>query len=67
MRILGLVFSFLISALLATFAYNYASARVAGSRIAVQESWMSSSEPAADPAAYRSYGEAGIGEEGERQ
>ena len=59
MRILGLVFSFLVTIVLATMAFNYASARVAGSRIAVQESWMSSSETAAEPAAYQAYGETG--------
>jgi hypothetical protein len=57
MRILGLVFSFLVTVLLATLAFNYASARVAHSRIAVQESWMSSSESGAEPAAYQAYGE----------
>jgi hypothetical protein len=56
MRILGLVFSFLVTVLLATLAFNYASARVATNRIAVQESWMSSSE-AAEPAGYQAYGE----------
>ena len=57
MRILGLVFSFLVTVLLATLAFNYASARVATSRIPVQESWMSSSESAAEPAGYQAYGE----------
>ena len=57
MRILGLVLSFVITVLLGTLAFNYASARVAGSRIAVQESWMSSSESVAEPAGYQAYGE----------
>ena len=57
MRILGLVFSFLLTVLLATLAFNYASARVATNRIAVQESWMSSSEGAAEPGGYQAYGE----------
>ncbi len=59
MRILGLALSFLVTALLATLAFNYASARVAQHRIPVQESWMSSSESAAEPAGYQAYGEVG--------
>ena len=59
MRILGLVLSFLVTALLATVAFNYASAHVAQNRIPVQESWMSSSEAAAEPAGYQAYGETG--------
>ena len=52
MRILSLVFSFLLTAWLATLALNYASDRVGERRTIVQESWLDSSEPMA----YRSYG-----------
>jgi hypothetical protein len=52
---LSLVFSFLVTAVLATLAFNYVSHRVGERRTYVQESWLSSSEPAA----YQSYGEAG--------
>ena len=55
MRKLSLVFSFLVTAALATLAFNYAAERVGERRTYVQDSWLSSSEPAA----YQSYGETG--------
>ena len=53
-RILSLVFSFLVTAVLATLAFNYVSHRVGERRIVVQESWLTAS---AEPAAYQSYGQ----------
>ena len=53
MRILSLVFSFLVTAVLATLAFNYVSGRVGDDRIPVQQAWLGSSEPVA----YQSYGE----------
>ena len=55
MRKLSLVLSFLVTALLATLAFNSVSARVGERRTIVQESWLTSSEPMA----YQSYGETG--------
>lgn len=55
MRKLSLVFSFLATAVLATLAYGYVSQRVGERRVSVQDSWLSSSEPAA----YQSYGQTG--------
>jgi hypothetical protein len=55
MRILSLVLSFLVTALLATLVYSYLSARVGERRIVVQQAWLSPSEPQA----YRTYGETG--------
>jgi hypothetical protein len=55
MRKLSLVLSFLVTAVLATLAFNSVSARVGERRTVVQESWLDSSEPMA----YQSYGEAG--------
>jgi hypothetical protein len=54
MRKLSLVFSFLVTAVLATVAFNYAAALVGERRTYVQESWLEGSEPMA----YQSYGEA---------
>jgi hypothetical protein len=42
MRILSLVFSFLITALLATLALAYLEHRVGQQRIYVQDEWLSS-------------------------
>jgi hypothetical protein len=55
MRKLSLIASFLVTAALATLAFNSVSARVSERRTVVQESWTASSEPMA----YQSYGEAG--------
>ena len=55
MRKLSLVVSFLVTAVLATLAFNYASALVGERRTIVQESWLDSSEPMA----YQAYGETG--------
>jgi hypothetical protein len=52
MRKLSLVFSLLVTAVLATLAFNYASERVGERRTYVQASWLGSAEPAG----YRSYG-----------
>jgi hypothetical protein len=53
MRILSLVFSFLVTAILATLAFNYVSDRVGQDRIPVQQAWLGSSEPVA----YQAYGD----------
>jgi hypothetical protein len=53
MRILSLVFSFLVTVLLATLAYSYVSSQVGERRIVVQQAWLGSSEPQA----YHAYGE----------
>jgi hypothetical protein len=58
MRILSLVFSFLVTALLATLAFNYLAGRVGERRIVVQSAWLGPSEPQA----YQSYGETGSAE-----
>jgi hypothetical protein len=55
MRKLSLVLSFLVTAVLATLAFNYAAALAGERRTVVQESWLESSEPMA----YQSYGETG--------
>ena len=54
MRKLSLIMSFLVTAVLATLAFNYAAALAGERRTVVQESWLESSEPMA----YQSYGEA---------
>ena len=54
MRKLSLVLSFLVTAVLATLAFNYAAALTGERRTVVQESWLDSAEPMA----YQSYGEA---------
>ena len=54
-RILSLVFSFLVTALLATLAFTYVSSRVGESRIVVEAAWLGPTEPQA----YRAYGETG--------
>ena len=56
MRKLSLIGSFLVTAVLATLAFNSVSARVSERRTVVRESWTASSEPMA----YHSYGE-GLG------
>jgi hypothetical protein len=53
MRKLSLVLSFLVTAVLATLAFNYAAALAGERRTYVQESWVDSTEPMA----YQSYGE----------
>ena len=53
MRILSLVFSFLIAVSLAAAALTYLEYRVGKNRIQVQEAWISSS----DEQGYRAYGE----------
>jgi hypothetical protein len=55
MRKLSLVLSFLVTAVLAALAFNYAAALAGERRTMVQESWLDSAEPMA----YQSYGEAG--------
>ena len=55
MRKLSLVLSFLVTAVLATVAFNYAAALAGERRTVVQDAWLESSEPMA----YQSYGEAG--------
>jgi hypothetical protein len=55
MRKLSLVLSFLVTAVLATLAFNYAAALAGERRTVVQESWLEESEPMA----YQSYGEGG--------
>ena len=55
MRKLSLVFSLVVTAVLATLAFNYVSYRMGERRTYVQQSWLGSAEPAA----YRSYGESG--------
>jgi hypothetical protein len=52
MRILSLVFSFLVTVSLATVALIYLERRVGQHRIYVQDEWLSSP----DQKAYRSYG-----------
>jgi hypothetical protein len=54
MRKLSLLMSFLVTAVLATLAFNYAAALAGERRTYVQESWVDSTEPMA----YQSYGEA---------
>ena len=56
MRILSLVFSFLVTALLATLAFTYVSGQVGQRRIVVQQAWLGSSESQA----YRAYGDTAI-------
>jgi hypothetical protein len=58
MRILTLVLSFLVTAILATLTYTYVSSRVGQRRVVVQAGWLGSSEPQA----YRAYGETGRAE-----
>jgi hypothetical protein len=53
MRVLSLLFSFVVTALLATVALTYLSHRVGENRIVVQDSWLGDS---AEPVAYRAYG-----------
>jgi hypothetical protein len=55
MRKLSLIMSFLVTAVVAALAFNYAAAVAGERRTVVQESWLESSEPMA----YQSYGEAG--------
>jgi hypothetical protein len=55
MRKLSLILSFVVTAVLATLAFNSVSARVGERRTIVQESWLESSEPMA----YQSYGQTG--------
>jgi hypothetical protein len=43
MRKLSLVLSFVVTAIMATLAYNYASGQVGERRSHVQESWLDSS------------------------
>ena len=57
MRYLSVVISFLVMASLATATLFYLGDRVGQNRIEVQDGWLSSGESAAEPAAYRSYGE----------
>ena len=45
MRKLSLIMSFLVTAVLATLAFNYAAALAGERRTVVQESWLESSEP----------------------
>jgi hypothetical protein len=52
MRKLSLIVSFLVTAVLATLAFNYAAAVAGERRTIVQDSWVDSSEPMA----YQSYG-----------
>ena len=52
MRVLSLVFSFVVTVSLAGAALIYLEGRVGQQRIVVQEEWLSSS----DQPAYRSYG-----------
>jgi hypothetical protein len=60
MRVLSLVFSFLVMASLAAAALTYLERRVGQQKIQVQDEWLSSSEePADQAAAYHSYGEVG--------
>jgi hypothetical protein len=54
MRKLSLIVSFLVTAVLATLAFNYAAALAGERRTVVQDSWVDSSEPMA----YQGYGEA---------
>ena len=59
MRFLTLVISFLVMVSLATMTLFYLEQRVGQNRIQVRNEWLSSSgDSAAQPAAYRSYGEA---------
>ena len=51
MRVLSLVFSFLVTVSLATVALSYLERRVGEHRIYVQDDWVSSP----DPEPYRSY------------
>ena len=54
MRLISLIFSFVLTASLATVALAYVSERVGQNRIEVQDGWISSSEPPA----YQAYGQA---------
>jgi hypothetical protein len=53
MRIMTLVFSFVLTVLLATVALAYVTERVGQSRIVVQDGWISSAEPRG----YQAYGQ----------
>jgi hypothetical protein len=53
MRIMSLVFSFVLIVLLATVALAYVTERVGQSRIVVQDGWISSAEPKG----YQAYGQ----------
>ena len=53
MRIMSLVFSFVLTALLATVALVYVSERVGQSRIVVRDGWINSAEPKG----YQAYGQ----------
>jgi hypothetical protein len=53
MRIMSLVFSFVLTVSLATVALAYVTERVGQSRIVVQDGWISSSEPKG----YQAYGQ----------
>jgi hypothetical protein len=51
MRILGLIFSFLLTVSLATLALIYLEQRAGQQRIAVQDEWLSSDAAPAAPVA----------------
>jgi hypothetical protein len=53
MRIMSLVFSFVLTISLATVALAYVTERAGQSRIVVQDGWISSSEPKG----YQAYGQ----------
>jgi hypothetical protein len=53
MRIMSLVFSFVLTVLLATAVWAYVTEWVGQSRIVVQDGWISSSEPKG----YQAYGQ----------